>query len=110
MVINMANEQNLKPVRSKAEARERGKQGGIASGKARREKKLIKERILERMKEDDWDTMIDNLISRAMETDKAFEILRDTIGQKPVEKSVQTNIDAEYMASVEYVSKLLGED
>lgn len=86
--ITMANEQNLKPqnTRTKAEQREIARQGGIASGKARRENKLIKDRILERMGETDWDTMIDNLISRAMETDKAFEILRDTVGQKPTEK------------------------
>lgn len=86
--MTMANEQNLKPqnTRTKAEQREIARQGGIASGKARRENKLIKDRILERMGETDWDTMIDNLISRAMETDKAFEILRDTVGQKPTEK------------------------
>ena len=41
----MANEQNLKPVRSKKEARERGKKGGIASVKARKKKKDLKERI-----------------------------------------------------------------
>ena len=37
----MANDgiENLKPVRSKEEARERGRAGGIASGKARREKR-----------------------------------------------------------------------
>ena len=35
----MHNEDNLQPVRSKEEARERGKNGGIASGKARREKR-----------------------------------------------------------------------
>lgn len=34
----MANEQNLKPVRTKSEARERGKNGGKASGQARRRK------------------------------------------------------------------------
>ena len=82
----MANTENLKPVRTKDEARERGKNGGIASGKARREQKLIRERILERMGEDDWDTMIDNLIERASNDTKSFEVLRDTIGQKPVEK------------------------
>lgn len=38
----MANEQNLKPVQSKEEARELGKKGGIASGKARREKATMK--------------------------------------------------------------------
>lgn len=34
----MANEQNLKPVKSEKEARELGRKGGIASGKARRKK------------------------------------------------------------------------
>ena len=38
----MANEQNLKPVRSTEEARERGRNGGIASGKARRKKAALK--------------------------------------------------------------------
>lgn len=32
---DMANEKNLKPPQSTSEARERGKKGGIASGKAR---------------------------------------------------------------------------
>lgn len=39
----MANEQNLKPVRTKEEARARGRNGGIASGKARAKKKSIAE-------------------------------------------------------------------
>ena len=40
-VIYVANEgiENLKPVRSVEEAREKGRRGGIASGKARREKR-----------------------------------------------------------------------
>lgn len=33
------NDQNLRPIRSENEAREKGKKGGIASGKARREKR-----------------------------------------------------------------------
>ena len=37
----MANTKNLQPVRTKAEARKRGKAGGIKSGEARREKKLM---------------------------------------------------------------------
>ena len=57
----------------------------------RRERKLIKDRILERMGEDDWDTMIDNLIMRANDDTKSFEVLRDTIGEKPKEQiSVDT--------------------
>lgn len=37
----MANEQNLRPIRTESEAREKGRNGGIASGKARRDKKKI---------------------------------------------------------------------
>lgn len=37
----MANEQNLRPIRTESEAREKGRNGGIASGIARREKKTI---------------------------------------------------------------------
>jgi hypothetical protein len=41
----MANEQNLRPqsMRTKSEQREIGRKGGIASGVARREKKLMSE-------------------------------------------------------------------
>lgn len=39
----MANEKNLKPIRSKSEAREKGKKGGQKSGEVRRQKKFIKE-------------------------------------------------------------------
>lgn len=89
----MATTENLKPVRTKEEARERGRNGGIASGKARREQKLIRDRILERMGETDWDTMIDNLIERASSDTKSFEVLRDTIGQKPTDKVEVANLD-----------------
>lgn len=41
------NPQNLQPVRTKEEARERGRQGGIASGKARRERKTMRQLALE---------------------------------------------------------------
>lgn len=41
----MANEKNLKPVQSKEEARERGKKGGINSGRKRREKKTVQKLI-----------------------------------------------------------------
>lgn len=88
-VKTMANLQNLKPFtseQSREEAVKNGRKGGIASGVAKRENKLIRERILERMGETDWDEMIDGLIERSKESDKAFELLRDTVGQKPVEK------------------------
>ena len=39
----MANEKNLKPIRTKSEAREKGKKGGKKSGEVRREKKTFKD-------------------------------------------------------------------
>jgi hypothetical protein len=39
----VANEQNLKPVRTKKEAREKGRNGGIKSGEARRRKRNMRE-------------------------------------------------------------------
>lgn len=41
---------------------------------------------------------------------KMWELIRDTIGEKPVDRTVQANIDAEYLASVEYIDRLLGEE
>lgn len=41
----MANNQNLKPVRTEKEARELGQKGGIASGKARRQKAMFKDSL-----------------------------------------------------------------
>jgi len=69
--------------RTSEEQEKIAKMGGIASGIARKEKKLFKEEILKRMKEDDWNKMIDNLIARSIDSSKDFEVLRDTVGQKP---------------------------
>ena len=86
----MANEQNLIPIKkgelSKEEAKKRGSNGGKKSAQARAEKKLIKDRILERMGADDWDEYIDGIIARAKESKADAEFLRDTIGEKPVDK------------------------
>ncbi len=41
----MANKNNLKPIRSKNEAREKGKKGGIKSGEVRRKRKAMKEQM-----------------------------------------------------------------
>ena len=87
----MANEQNLVKgkgfeTRTTEEQRKIARQGGIASGKARAEKKLIKDRILERMGAKDWDEYIDGIIARAKESKADAEFLRDTIGEKPIER------------------------
>lgn len=85
----MANEQNLKPFtsnQSREEAVKNGRKGGIRSGEAKREKKLIKDRILERMQAKDWDEYIDGIIARAKESKADAEFLRDTIGERPSDK------------------------
>lgn len=85
----MANTDNLKrgnpdtQFRSGREAVENGRQGGKRSGEVRRENKLIRDRILERMGESDWDEYIDGIIARAKENKADAEFLRDTIGEKP---------------------------
>lgn len=85
----MPNIENLKPIKkgelSKEEAKKRGSNGGKASVEARREQKIFKQAIAERMGFDDFNQMVDNLIARAKDNDKSFEVLRDTMGQRPVE-------------------------
>lgn len=89
----MANTDNLKKGKRISEevAREYQAKSAAARKRNNAERKLIKDRILERMSEDDWDEMIDGLISRAKDDTKSYESLRDTIGEKPKEQiSVDT--------------------
>lgn len=106
----MTNEANLDPVQSKEEARKRGRAGGIASGKARREKKLMRETldiILSMPMKNGKNADVESIrsfaalkgknisvqeailiaqVQKAMKGDtKAAEYVRDTIGQKPGE-------------------------
>lgn len=78
--------------RTKEEQRVIAKMGGIASGKARKEKKMLKD-------------LLEDALSKGTETDneyvnitlalireankgnvKAYEVIRDTLGQKPIDK------------------------
>lgn len=106
------NDQNLKPVRTTSEARERGKNGGIASGKARRRISSIREAmkliLSEKTSSPFADEMVTNAVAialaqaeRAKEGDTSAAIYcRDTIGEKPSDKvdlgakedSVEVNI------------------
>ena len=112
----MANEQNLIPLneRTKSEQRAIATAGGKASGKARRSKKLLRD-CIDYLFEREDELVLDaegnpmsgaeqlayNLFVKALgEPDtakaaRAFEVLRDTAGQKPVEKveTKQTVID-----------------
>lgn len=113
----MANEQNLRPVSSKEEARKRGSKGGKASAESRRKKKdlrLALEMLLEKdMTSKDGQTMSGTeaitakLFEQALKGNvKAFETIRSTVGQDPVQKVEQVNIDMEYEESIEYLKEL----
>lgn len=111
----MANVENLKPFtseQSRAEAVKNGKKGGIASGEARRRKKLLRECLEELLEKDIKDksgntmtgaeAMAAKVFQQALKGDlKAFEIVRDTAGQKPVDKVVVSEIDIDVIDEVE---------
>ena len=99
----MANEQNLKPVSSKKEARERGRKGGLASGEARRKRKTLKEELLLMLSEGETQQSVTlALIEKAMSGDtKAFEVIRDTIGEKPIDKVMIADVEPSVIAEVE---------
>jgi len=95
---------DLKPVRSTDEAKALGRKGGVASGKSRREKRSIREhlKMLLTMKAmgdfegDNGEAMCTALIQKAISGDvPAFVAIRDSIGEKPVNKlehSLDVNI------------------
>ena len=99
----MANEQNLKPVSSKKEARERGRKGGLASVEARRKRKTLKEELLLMLSEGETQQSVTlALIEKAMSGDtKAFEVIRDTIGEKPIDKVMISDVEPSVIAEVE---------
>ena len=115
----MANIENLKPFtseQSRTEAVKNGKKGGIASGEARRRKKLLRECLEELLENDVKDkngntmtgaeAMAAKVFQQALKGDlKAFEIVRDTAGQKPVEKVVVSEIDIDIIDEVERMIK-----
>lgn len=107
----MANEQNLKRPTSE-EARKNGRKGGKASAEARRQKKLLKECIeilLERNitdKSGNTMTGAEAMAVRAFQDAlkgnyRAWELIRDTAGQKPVEKVRVSDIDPDLAKEIE---------
>ena len=90
----MTNMENLIPIskRSKNEARKLGKKGGLASGKVRKEKRLLKDEleiIMETVNKEGitYQELISTaLVKEALKGNiKAYEIIRNTLGQKPIE-------------------------
>lgn len=87
---------DLKPVRSKEEARKLGRKGGLASGIARREKRTFRAMLEELMdipmeeleKVSPRLAICKGMILKAAAGDKqAADWVRDTVGEKPVDKA-----------------------
>jgi len=114
----MAGKDNLRPVSSTEEAKERGRKGGLASGEARRKRKTLKEELLLMLSDGDIQEKISiALINEAINGNnagsvtKAFEVIRDTIGERPVEKvqATQTVVDMSAF-STEEIKAMLDDD
>lgn len=114
----MAGKENLRPVSSTEEARERGRKGGLASGEARRKRKTLKEELLLMLSDGDIQEKISiALINEAINGNnsgsvtKAFEVIRDTIGERPVEKvqATQTVVDMSAFSTDE-IKAMLDDD
>ena len=110
----MANIDNLVPNedRTPEERRENARKAGIASGVARRKKRDLREACLAILETEittktgdkmtGSEAMVAKLFQQAMKGNiKAFIALRDTAGQKPVEKLVVSDVDPSVINEVE---------
>lgn len=112
----MINEKNLVPQseRSEEERKKIASMGGKASGEARRKKRDLRkalEELLEREYKDKSGKIISGteaitarLFEQAMKGNiRAFETLRDTVGQKPIEKVMIAEVDQNVIDEVERI-------
>lgn len=97
----MANNDNLVPVKDGEEAKIRGRNGGIKSGIAKRARKTLKEELLLLLSSGNiQEKMSLAIIQEALNGNvKAFESIRDTIGEKPRENQ---EIDLNASIKVDY--------
>ena len=117
----MPNEQNIAKHKYKAgdpRASANGRAGGIAGGETKRRKRdmrLALEALLEKdynIKDPDHQGKTKDvsgaealalvMMSKALRGDaKAWELVRDTAGQKPIEKIMVADVDAEVVEQIE---------
>ena len=114
----MANEQNLIPFtsdQSREEAAKNGQKGGIASGEARRARRslraeleaLLSQNTIDKKTGKPTDGTVQEAITAALVqkalkgNPKAYEIIRDTIGEKPVERFSLEEISQDTIDEVE---------
>lgn len=128
------NEQNLRPIRSKSEARELGRKGGRASGESRRMRRALKDALNEALgmtesgnppadigSMDFYEamacrdlSMIDrvavSMIVQALNGSvQAAQFIRDTIGEKPAARvEVDSGVEAAAASIEEHIRALKG--
>ena len=73
---------------SPEEIREMGRKGGIASGKARQERKLLREELAAILADGDVQKrMCTTIVQKALDGDGySFQLIRDTLGEKVTDK------------------------
>lgn len=98
----MANEKNLKPIKkgqlSKEEAKRRGSKGGIKSAEVRKARKTFSEDLLAALNDGETQEKVLNaLLTQCKKGNvRAFEILRDTIGEKPIDRQEVKEVTSEW--------------
>ena len=103
----MAGKENLVSLadRTTEEQRAIASAGGKASGEARRKRKTLKEELLLLLSEGETQQSVTlALIEKAMSGDtKAFEVIRDTFGEKPIDKVMIADVEPSVIAEVEAI-------
>lgn len=93
----MSGSENLKPVQSESEAREKGRRGGRKSGETRRRKRALREYLEARLAipcggASTAEALTAALVDKALSGDmRAYETIRDTLGQNP-RQMVETEV------------------
>lgn len=98
--MGKANIQNLRTP-STEEAREMQRKSAKKRSQNIKERKLIRQVIEERLGGADLEEIVDNLIDRAKQDSKDFEVLQASLGQKPVDKVVVSEIDTDVVDEIE---------
>ena len=94
---------------SKDEARMLGQKGGIKSGEVRRMRKSLKVQLLLLLSENEiQENICLSLIDKALDGDvQVFKLIRDTIGEKPVERFSTTELSINLTQSYNEVKALM---
>ena len=98
--MGKANIENLRTP-STEEAREMQKKSAQKRSQNIKERKLIRQVIEERLGGADLEEIVDNLIDRAKNDSKDFEVLQSALGQKPVDKVMVAEVEQSVIDDVE---------